>query len=199
MPAPTSRAQRTTDREFRQLTRQLQRTSPVTWHWRSGPSDARDVRVTGHDDRRCPPVVAAVAGSLLLALVAIVTSHTPLAVVVALVGLALCSILGHDQARTHLTVTEDGRVVVGNGIHRRMATVPTITVARISLPVLQRSRWNPRRPVGHLLLHSGEVLPVRALAFDGSREEDHRRAAVLLRVALRACADGGAVLDVQRV
>lgn len=201
MRAPTSRDrdQRSTDREFRRLVRQLQPSSPVTRHWRTGPTDARDSRITGHEDRRYAPVVAAAAGALALALAGIVIGQTSLAVVVALAGLALCSALGHDQVRTHLTVTDDGRVVVGNGVHRRNATVPAVAVARVTLPRLRRSRWSLQRPAGQLLLHSGEVLPVRALAYDPACGGDHARAAALLRTTLRALGEAGAALETRRV
>lgn len=201
MRAPTSRDrdQRATDREFRSLTRQLRRTSPVTRRWAMGPLDARDVRITGHEDRRCPPVIAAATGSLLLAIATLVAGDASVAVGMAVVGLLSCSAIGHDQARTSLTVTTDGHVVIGNGLLRRTVSVPAVAVARVSVPHLSRSRWDPRRPVGHVLLHSGELLPVRALAYDPSRDGEHARASALLRTVVKALSDAGAALERRRI
>lgn len=194
------RDQRWTDREFRQLTRQLRPGSPVTRSWRGGPLDAADVRVTAHDDRRSVPTAAAAAGSVLLAVLAIVTGDPALASAMALVGIAACSLLGTDQARTSVTVTQDGRVEVANGVHRRVATVPVIAVARVVVPAgAPGSRWDPRRRVGELVLHTGERLVVRTLAHDPSRELDHDRAVWLGRSVLRALEVAGASLDTRRV
>lgn len=201
MRRPTTRVhdQRWTDREFRRIIRRLRLTSPAVHHWRTGPSQATDVLLTPHRDGRCAPSVAAAAGSLAIALTAILTGRLALALTVTLVGAAVCVLLGSDQARTSLTVTEDGRVEVGNGVHRRLTTVPAVAVARIRVASRPRSRWDPRRACGELALHNGERVPVRALAFDPASELDHRRAVYLARRAVEACQDAGAALETRRV
>ena len=202
MQPSTSRVrdQRWTDREFRQLTRRLQPPTATARRWRAGPTDARDVRITPHGDRRSAPTVAAASGALVLAIVGIVTGQPHLAVAMALVGLAGSTLLGSDQARTYLTVADDGRVEVGNGVHRKATTVPAVAVARISVPrIPTRSRWTLRRAAGELQLHTGERIEVRALAYDPSREVDHDRAVYLARSAVRAFEAAGAVLDTRRV
>lgn len=202
MPTPTPRIhdRRWTDREFRQLTRGLQPPTATVRRWRAGPTDARDVRITPHGDRRSAATVAAAAGALVLAIVGLVTGQPHLAVGMALVGFAGCTLLGSDQARTYLTVTDDGRVEVGNGVHRRTTTVPAVAVARITVPrARSRSRWTLRRSAGELQLHTGECIEVRALAYDPSREIDHDRAVWLARSAVRASEAAGAVLDTRRV
>ncbi|MBW3620818.1 MAG: hypothetical protein KY461_11275 [Actinobacteria bacterium] len=202
MQQPTRRPsdRRRTDREFRQLTRGLRPPTPIVRRWRAGPTDATDVHITPHGDRRSAATVAAAAGALVLAIVGVVTGQPHLAVAMALVGFAGCALLGSDQARTYLTVADDGRVELGNGVHRRTTTVPAVAVARISVPrIPTRSRWTLRRAGGELLLHTGQHLPVRALAYDPSREVDHDRAVYLARSAVRAFEAAGAVLDTRRV
>lgn len=191
--------QRWTDREFRQIVRRLRPSSPAVRHWRTGPTDATDVRLTPHRDGRCAPSVAMAAGSLVIALTALLTGRLALALTVTLVGAAVCALLGSDQARTSLTVTEDGRVEVGNGVHRRLTTVPAVAVARLGVARRPSSRWDPRRACGELVLHTGERVPVRAFAFDPASELDHRRAVYLARAAVAACQDAGAALETRRV
>lgn len=200
MRTPTDRHQRWTDREFRQLTRSLRPPTATVRRWRAGPTDARDERITPHGDRRSAATVAAAAGALVLAVAGLVTGQPHLAVAMALVGFASCTLLGSDQARTFLTVRDDGRVEVGHGVHRRTTTVPTVAVARITVPrAPTRSRWTVRRAAGELQLHTGERIGVRALAYDPSRDIDHDRAVWLARSAVRALEAAGAVLDTRRV
>lgn len=191
--------QRWTDREFRALVRPLQPPSPAVRAWRAAPTAASDVRLTPHHDRRSIPTVLVVAGSLAFALTGILSGDVGLAVAMSLAGLAACAVLGSDQARTSLTITEDGRVEVANGVHRRITTVPAVAVARISVPRRVTSRWDPRRLAGELLLHNGDRIPVRALAHDPSRPADLARAVYLARAAVQACQDAGAALDTRRV
>lgn len=193
------RDQRRTDRTFRQLTRQLRPHRPTVQRWRSSRPDGRDVHIGPHGDRRSVPVIAATAGSLVIAIAAVLTGQADLAVTMSLVGLAGCALLGADHARTYLTITEGGRVEVGNGVHRRTISVPAVAVARVAVPVVRSSRWDPRRAPGHLHLHNGDRIPVRALAFDVSRELDHERAVRLARATVRAFADAGAVLETTKV
>lgn len=198
-PAPRIRDQRWTDRTFHELTRQLRPDSPAVRRWRSGPTDARDERITAHGDRRSVPTVAAATGSLVLALAGLIIGDLHLAVAMALLGFAGSSLLGADHARTHLTVTEDGRVEVGNGVHRRTTTVPAIAVAGVRVGHGPTSRWSLRRPVGELILHTGDRIPVRALAHDPSHEAGRERAVWLARSIVRALEAAGAALDTRRV
>lgn len=157
------------------------------------------MHISPHGDRRSVPAIATAAGSLGIAMAGILTGQAELAVTMSLVGLAGCALLGSDHARTYLTVIESGGVEVGKGVHHRTIAVPAVAVARVAVPVARCSRWDPRRVPGHLHLHNGERIPVRALAFDTSREVDHERAVRLARAAVRAFTDAGAALETTKV
>lgn len=194
----TTASDREVRRAFRRIVREDRR-RVVTGRWRSLPPAFGDARITTHDDRRSPIVSGGVIATVLLAAVGAIWRDSGLLLVAAAAGLPLAFGVACHRARTHVTVTADGRVAVGNGIHRRIHVAPALAVAHVGVHEPARwSRWRVDRPFGVVVLRGGAVLRCRALAYDPSVRGDRDRAEALARRIETAARDAGAVLESAR-
>jgi hypothetical protein len=198
MPAAPPASDRDVRRRFRAIVR-ADRHRVVATHWRSRPLAWGDTRVTPHHDRRSPVAAGAVLAAVAVAVLGVVSRDGGLTLAAAVVGLPLAVGSALHQARTHVTVTADGRVVVGNGVHRRLRSAPALAVAQVTVPhPAGWSRWRVDRPAGVVVLRGGAVLASRALAHDPARRGDRDRAELLARCLTAAARDAGAVVDADR-